>query len=553
MVETNNEPQVLIKHLQEELERSQVSVQEKDRLVNAYLQASKAVLNLKNFEDTARKIFDICISLVGATSGYIALLSDEGDENEVLFLEAGGRECTVDPELPMPIRGLRARSYESGKAVYDNDFMHSEWVNFMPGGHVVLDNVMFAPLVIDNKTVGIMGIANKATDFTDLDAELASVFGDLAAIALQRSYDIEKIVTAEKDYHDLFYHAPNAYFTLTTDETIAQANLKALSALEYQTDQLIDHPFIDLIPDCDNAKQRYQDLIQRSSQKQGGVSDEFQLTGSDGQLLWFNLTANTDLDTDGNISQIRIIAVDISEIKNAQHEQQRLAEELQRSNKELDQFAYSVSHDLQEPLRMISSYLELLDKRYAQQLDDNAREFIAFAVEGAQRMRRMINGLLSYARVSTRGREFETVNLNQVLSETLQNLHTAIEDNKASVIYGPLPNIQGDVIQIGQVFQNLISNAIKFHSEALPTIEISYEEQPQEYIFKISDNGIGFDANKYSEQIFTVFRRLHTREDYEGTGIGLSTCKKIIERHHGKIWVNSTPGQGSDFYFSIPK
>ena len=172
------------------------SIREKE--LKAIMNGSKAVLGQKGFTESARAIFDYCKDLIGATSGYVALLSDTGEENEVLFLEAGGLPCDVDPELPMPIRGLRAEAYHSNKAVYHNDFMNSEWVDFMPKGHVILKNVMFAPLVIDEKTVGIIGLANKATDFNDNDAKMATGFGELAAIALQNSRNLDERIAAEQ-------------------------------------------------------------------------------------------------------------------------------------------------------------------------------------------------------------------------------------------------------------------------------------------------------------------------------------------------------------------
>jgi transcriptional regulator with GAF, ATPase, and Fis domain len=172
------------------------SIREKE--LHAIMNGSKAVLGQKGFTESARAIFDHCKNLIGATSGYVALLSDAGEENEVLFLEAGGLPCNVDPELPMPIRGLRSEAYFSNKAVYHNDFMNSEWVDFMPKGHVILKNVMFAPLVIDEKTVGIIGLANKPTDFNDNDAKMATGFGELAAIALQNSRNLDERIAAEQ-------------------------------------------------------------------------------------------------------------------------------------------------------------------------------------------------------------------------------------------------------------------------------------------------------------------------------------------------------------------
>jgi len=174
----------------------EASIREKE--LHAIMNGSKAVLEQKSFTESARAIFDHCKDLIGATSGYVALLSETGEENEVLFLEAGGLPCDVNPELPMPIRGLRAEAYYSNKAAYHNDFMNSEWIDFMPKGHVILKNVMFAPLVIDKKTVGIIGLANKATDFNENDAKMATGFGKLAAIALQNSRNLDERIAAEQ-------------------------------------------------------------------------------------------------------------------------------------------------------------------------------------------------------------------------------------------------------------------------------------------------------------------------------------------------------------------
>ena len=178
-----------------------LSIREKE--LHALMSGSKFVLGQKSFTESARAIFDHCKDLIGATSGYVALLSEAGEENEVLFLEAGGLLCDVDPELPMPIRGLRSEAYNTNKAVYHNDFMNSEWVDFMPSGHVILRNVMFAPLVIEGKTVGIIGLANKASDFNDNDAKMATGFGELAAIALQNNRNLDERIAAEKQREEV--------------------------------------------------------------------------------------------------------------------------------------------------------------------------------------------------------------------------------------------------------------------------------------------------------------------------------------------------------------
>ncbi|AFZ23359.1 PAS domain S-box [Cylindrospermum stagnale PCC 7417] len=247
----------------------------------------------------------------------------------------------------------------------------------------------------------------------------------------------------------------------------------------------------------------------------------------------------------------------------------RQRQELARSNADLEQFAYVASHDLQEPLRMVTSYLQLLERRYKNQLDANADNFIAYAVDGAHRMQTLIHDLLNYSRVSTRGQPFATVDCTTALKRAIANLQVTIEESGAVITHDPLPSVLADATQLTQVFQNLIANAIKFRQELPPQIHIgvgrstvedgirepeensSLLASQNEWLFWVRDNGIGIDP-QYAERIFVLFRRLHGRGKYPGTGIGLAICKKIIERHGGTIWVESESGQGSIFYFTIP-
>jgi signal transduction histidine kinase len=228
-----------------------------------------------------------------------------------------------------------------------------------------------------------------------------------------------------------------------------------------------------------------------------------------------------------------------------------IVEALERSNKDLEQFAYVASHDLQEPLRMVASYVQLLERRYKDRLDSDAKEFIAFAVDGATRMQKLINDLLSYSRVSTRGKEFKDTDSKSALDQAIDNLRMVIKDSGARITYDKLPEISSDESQLIQLFQNLIDNAIKFRSEKPPQIHVSVKGKGNEWLFSVADNGIGIDS-QYAERIFVIFQRLHEREKYPGTGIGLAICKRIIERHGGRIWVESELGKGSTFFFTIP-
>ncbi|MDX2242419.1 MAG: response regulator [Leptolyngbyaceae cyanobacterium bins.302] len=226
-------------------------------------------------------------------------------------------------------------------------------------------------------------------------------------------------------------------------------------------------------------------------------------------------------------------------------------QELTRSNAELQQFAYIASHDLQEPLRMVTSYLQLLERRYKDRLDADANDFIQYAVDGALRMRRLIHDLLTYSRIGTRGRPFELTSAQEAVDRAIANLQVAIAESTAEITYQHLPTLQADPTQLTQLFQNLIGNGIKFRSQASPQVQIAANRLDDAWLFSVQDNGIGIDP-QYADRIFVIFQRLNNRVEYAGTGIGLAVCKKIVERHGGKIWMQSALGAGATFYFTIP-
>lgn len=265
-----------------------------------------------------------------------------------------------------------------------------------------------------------------------------------------------------------------------------------------------------------------------------------------------NLEKQVKIRTDELDHSNQSLKEEISKHEATEMEMEKIMGELRRSNKELQQFAYVASHDLQEPLRMVTSFTQLLEKRYKDKLDDDADDFIKYIVEGAKRMQSLIDDLLTYSRVTKTGEEeFKKIDLEDLINNIMANLKVLIEENNAKITHDPLPCIKADKSQIIQLFQNIIGNAIKFHGNDPPKIHISAHKEGNNWIFDVEDNGIGIEP-QHQERIFRVFQRLNKREDYPGTGIGLSVCEKIVQHHNGLIWIESKPGKGSKFFFTLP-
>ncbi len=276
------------------------------------------------------------------------------------------------------------------------------------------------------------------------------------------------------------------------------------------------------------------------------IKEAAEVLRQDKEVLEIKVAERTEELRDANAR----LSVELDERRRAEAKLALYAQDLSRSNAELEQFAYVASHDLQEPLRMVASFTQLLAKRYQGRLDQDADEFIGFAVDGATRMQQLINDLLAYSRVGTRGKPPAPADLNEILELAEANLHEAIKESGAVVTHESLPLVNGDQIQLIQLFQNLLANAIKFRGPEPPRIHVSAQPQENGWRLAVQDNGIGV-APEHQERIFAIFQRLHGRSEYPGTGIGLAICKKIVERHGGHIWVESVAGQGSTFYFNI--
>lgn len=299
-----------------------------------------------------------------------------------------------------------------------------------------------------------------------------------------------------------------------------------------------------------SEKEKALDHIER--RKQGiGDQHEFKFKSKDGKDIWTHMSTSPVMDSQDNLLSCCALVYNITSRKEAEQQMLQLTEDLKRSNEELEQFAYVASHDLQEPLRAVTSYTQLLAQRYQGNLDDRADKYINYIVDGATRMQQLINDLLAYSRLGTRGQEFEQADCNAVVKQTMCNLQIAIAETKAVITCDAMPTVMADEFQLVQLFQNLVANSIKFCRQDIPLIHIAACRQESEWVFSVRDNGIGIDP-QYADRIFIIFQRLHGRRQYSGTGIGLAMCKRIVERHGGRIWVESQEGKGATFYFTIP-
>ena len=334
--------------------------------------------------------------------------------------------------------------------------------------------------------------------------------------------------------------------TTLSDSKIIDCNQEYLNQIGYTREETIGRTSTEL--NLLNSEERI-DYIDETREKKSVSNYELRVRRKDG--LFIDVQYSARYITVNNEPIILNIGHDISNRKMRDKKLKEAMDELIRSNKELERFAYVSSHDLQEPLRMITLYSQLLERRYKDSLDDDADDFIEYIVENAKRMKYLIDDLLEYSRVTSQAKEFENIDFEKLLDNVLSNLSILISENSVNVTHESLPMVFADKNQMLQVFQNLISNAIKFRGKVSPKIDISARKVYEEWIFAVKDNGIGISP-KHREQIFEVFKRLHTREEYPGTGIGLSIAQKIVERHNGRIWVESELGEGSTFYFTIP-
>lgn len=398
-----------------------------------------------------------------------------------------------------------------------------------------------------DEPIQVKGYIFDDTERKKAEEELKEARDNLEEQVKERTAELKE---NEEKFRTLYDNNPFMYFTIDTDFTVQSVNCFGAELLGYTVSELIGQPLSKVFyeKDIEFAERNLRNAIKNYGQV---FRWELRKVRKDGSILWVKETTRATKRSDGKILVFTACG-DITERKKTEAALNEMMSELKRSNEELQSFAYITSHDLQEPLRTIASYAQLIERRYKGQLDNDADEFIDFMVDGAKRMKVMIQGLLEYSRVGAHGEKFKEFNADQALNYDLYDLRTAIDECKAEVTYDRLPLIFADESQITRVFQNLISNALKFYKEDVPLkIHISAQKKDDEYVFSVSDNGIGIEE-QYKEKIFGVFKRLHPIENYPGTGIGLAIVKRIIDHHGGRIWVESELGKGSTFYFTIP-
>ena len=371
------------------------------------------------------------------------------------------------------------------------------------------------------------------------------------AVALQIELEHGHLAQMESRYRGLLEAAPDGMVVVNQGGEIVLLNVQAEKQFGYSRDELVGQKVKNLIPEgfaerliADGLRSPAEALAQ-----QIGTGIELIGRRKDGTEFPIELMLSPLESAEGLLVTAAIRNISVR--KDAETHLKHMVEELKRSNEELEQFAYVASHDLQEPLRMVASYMQLVSKRYKGKLDSDADDFIAFAVDGATRMQRLIQDLLAYSRVGTRGKELLDTSSEEALQIALLNLRAATEESGALVTHDPLPTVLADEMQLIQLFQNLVGNAIKYHGPEVPRIHISAASNGGgRWTFSVQDNGLGIDS-QYFEKIFGLFQRLHKRGEFAGTGLGLAICKKIIERHGGSISVESQLGQGSIFRFSL--
>lgn len=548
-----------------QLQQAKNELERQNLKISHLLQAAKTVLEFDDFKTTARKLFDSCKALTGAASGYVALLSDNGDENEVLFLDSGGLPCSVDESLPMPIRGLRGIAYTEGKAVYHNNFMNSQHIKFMPEGHVVLHNVMFAPLMVHQKAAGLIGLANKKGDFTEEDLEIISAFGELAAIALCNSRNLEELTEAkelaeerEKELNltldatmdgiwkwdfkkNELYFSPNYYKMLGYQPFEFEASFENWASRIHPEDK----------------KQAISTAKKWLIQKEGNYFNTFRFQCKNGGYLW--LIANgqvVEWDKEGNALRMIGNHINVSEIK--RYEKQLIAakEKAEQSSRLKTEFLNNMSHEVRTPLNGIMGFTQLLAKKNI--TEDKQRYFTSIILDSSRRLLRIIDDILEVSSLETGSQQIypASFDINELLGEIFVLYHAGVREKGLELRFQKKldqkqAQVRSDRTKLFRILSCLMENAMKFTLKGY--VELGCEIKKEILEIFVKDSGIGIRQEE-QQNIFAPFNQEDKGKSrsYGGLGLGLSIANGNARLLGGEIKLESQKEKGSCFRLLLP-